>query len=265
MTTQFDFGSNWADFSANALTPERADQAKLAFQNLLAGIELEGADFLDIGFGQGLSLLSAVELGAHAVGCDINPLCARVLQQNSRFFPQASTKDIPLIIGSILDAETQEKVLAENAGGYDIVHAWGVLHHTGDMKRAISIAAGLVGKRGHLVISIYNRHWSSPAWKWIKRLYCASHPVVQRLLVGVLYPAIWIAKLAATRRSPGRKERGMDFYYDVVDWVGGFPYEYATAEEVIVIARTLGFEHVRGRQARVPTGCNEFVFRKISE
>jgi len=39
-------------------------------------------------------------------------------------------------------------------------------------------------------------------------------------MIGVLYPVIWLAKLAVTGKDPNSKERGMDFYYDVVDWVG---------------------------------------------
>jgi hypothetical protein len=56
----------------------------------------------------------------------------------------------------------------------------------------------------------------------------------------------------------------MDFYYDVVDWVGGYPYEYATIGEMEEMCRPLGLSLVRATSATVPTGCNEFVFRKRS-
>ena len=82
------------------------------------------------------------------------------------------------------------------------------------------------------------------------------------MMVGALYPVIWLAKLAVTRTNPNKKERGMEFYYDVVDWVGGYPYEYATIEEMEEICRPLGFSLVRSIPAQVPTGCNELVFRK---
>jgi len=70
---QFDFGQNWSDFSANAATVERVAQARAHFSELLSGIDIQGKSFLDIGFGQGFSLLSARAGGAVAVGCDINP------------------------------------------------------------------------------------------------------------------------------------------------------------------------------------------------
>src|ERR1700676_4527233 len=79
---QFDFGKNWQAFSRDALTAQHVEQAKQAFVKLLEGIELKNQSFLDIGFGQGLSLLIAKALGARTVGCDINPLCADVFAEN---------------------------------------------------------------------------------------------------------------------------------------------------------------------------------------
>ena len=55
---QFDFGQNWSEFSAKAANAERVAQARAHFSALMAGLELEGKTFLDIGFGQGFSLLS---------------------------------------------------------------------------------------------------------------------------------------------------------------------------------------------------------------
>ena len=47
---QFNFGENWAEYSDHAVTPERIEQARKEFAELLAGIELQGRTFLDIGF-----------------------------------------------------------------------------------------------------------------------------------------------------------------------------------------------------------------------
>ena len=62
-----------------------------------------------------------------------------------------------------------------------------------------------------------------------------------------------------------KKERGMEFFHDVVDWVGGYPYEFATAEEVRQFFERLGFKEENFFPAQVPTGCNEFVFQRIVE
>jgi 2-polyprenyl-3-methyl-5-hydroxy-6-metoxy-1,4-benzoquinol methylase len=261
---QFDFGANWSEFSDHAASRERALQARGQFASLLEGVALTDASFLDIGFGQGFSLLSARSLGARAVGCDINPKCHEVIERNARLFPEAATGAIPLQVGSILD-EPVVRALRERpeaaGGGYDVVHSWGVLHHTGDMRRAVANAASLVRPGGHFVLAIYNRHWSSLPWLAIKAAYVRSPRPVQRALVGALYPVIWLAKLAVTRRNPKAMDRGMDFYYDVIDWVGGYPYEYASVEEMRRLVGP-GFELVRAIPAKVPTGCNEMVFRR---
>jgi 2-polyprenyl-6-hydroxyphenyl methylase/3-demethylubiquinone-9 3-methyltransferase len=261
---QFDFGQNWSDYSAHALTEERVRQARSDFARLMAmaGVELPGTSFADIGFGQGLGLLSAVSMGARAVGCDINPLCVEVLGRNGRLFPGMDTQDIPIVIGSILDPHVVESLrqAAPDPSGYYVVHSWGVLHHTGRMWQAIDNAASLVRPGGTLVIALYNRHWTSPAWALIKQLYMRAPRIVQRAMIATLYPVIFAAKWAVTRRNPRRMERGMDFYYDVVDWVGGYPYEYASIEEVASYMATKGFASGRSAAAAVPTGCNEFVF-----
>jgi hypothetical protein len=94
---QFDFGENWEDFSRNALDPEKVQQAKEDFQRLLNGIPLDNRSFLDIGFGQGLSLLSAASGGARCLGIDINVRCLQVLSQNRKaFFPEVPDEQIAL-------------------------------------------------------------------------------------------------------------------------------------------------------------------------
>ena len=65
-----------------------------------------------------------------------------------------------------------------------------------------------------------------------------------------------------TRRNPLEQTRGMNFFYNVIDWVGGYPYEYASIKEIERLLNQQGFVMVRVIPAQVPTGCNEFVFRK---
>jgi 2-polyprenyl-6-hydroxyphenyl methylase/3-demethylubiquinone-9 3-methyltransferase len=266
---QFDFGANWKAFSERALTPARVRQAKKHFSELFSGIELRGRAFLDIGFGQGLTLLIATLQGAKTVGCDINSTCAEVMHNNQQnHFPELAGQAIPTVIGSILDEPVvsllRKRSPQPEGETYDVVHAWGVLHHTGDMRRAIRNAASLVGREGHLVLAIYNRDWSSGAWRTIKRFYNASPAWIQRVLVKILYPVVYLAKWSVMRTNPLEQSRGMDFYFDLRDWIGGYPYEYATADEIEVIVNALGFQLERFMPTIVPTGCNQFVFKRIS-
>jgi 2-polyprenyl-6-hydroxyphenyl methylase/3-demethylubiquinone-9 3-methyltransferase len=171
---QFDFGANWKEFSEKALSPEKIQQARNDFRALMAGIGIQGATLLDIGFGQGLTLLISTEMGAITAGCEINPISREVLEFNKQKFSRLKDRSIPVIIGSILDAKIindLKKVDFLNGNLYDIVHSWGVLHHTGNMWEAVRIASGLVRPNGHFIISIYNRHWTSKIWLLIKCLY----------------------------------------------------------------------------------------------
>jgi 2-polyprenyl-6-hydroxyphenyl methylase/3-demethylubiquinone-9 3-methyltransferase len=168
----------------------------------------------------------------------------------------------PVQVASILDHDFISQQLQHRQ--FDIVHSWGALHHTGNMTQAIDNAARLVKKTGYLIISIYNQHWSSPLWHCIKWMYSISPSFARKALIGGLYPIIYTAKFLVTGKNPKRKERGMDFFYDVVDWVGGYPYEYASISRIKELVCSKNFVCVRVIPAQVPTGCNQFVFKRYA-
>ena len=262
---RFNFGHNWRAFSERALNAERVAQARADFLELTAGMDVTGETFLDIGFGQGLSLLAAASMGARVVGLDLDPVCADVLDANRHHFPGLPDRDFTVRVGSILDPAVVMDLTAAVPGGgagYDIVHSWGVLHHTGDMWAALHNAASLVRPGGRLILALYNRHVTSPAWKVVKRAYCLAPPWGQAAMIRLFYPVIWAAKRLVTGRNPAEMTRGMDFLYNVIDWVGGWPYEYASVDEVTARMDGMGFDTVRVIPAGTPTGCNEFVCRR---
>jgi ubiquinone/menaquinone biosynthesis C-methylase UbiE len=129
------------------------------------------------------------------------------------------------------------------------------------MKKATS----LVKQNGYFVCAIYNKHLTSKIWKLIKWLYCMSPSFVKILFVAVMYPLIFIAKFMVTWKNPFNQTRGMDFYFNVIDWVGGYPYEYASQKELIEIVNKQGFCCIKKIPAEVPTGCNEYVFMKVDD
>lgn len=260
---QFDFGQNWVEFSTRALTPEKIEQARKDFLRLFSGVEVAGKTFLDIGFGQGLSLLIAAQEGARVFGNDVNPKCRQALSASA--WVLGASADVPVVLGSILDPAVLASIREMNAprNRFSIVHSWGVLHHTGDMKTAVRNAAALVENSGYLVLAIYNRHWSSPAWRLVKRAYCSSPQWARSVFIRAFFPVIALAKFLVTGKNPFRQSRGMDFYYNVVDWIGGYPYEFASRAELEAMVTQLGFSCVTFIPAEVPTGCNEFVFRRL--
>jgi 2-polyprenyl-6-hydroxyphenyl methylase/3-demethylubiquinone-9 3-methyltransferase len=167
--------------------------------------------------------------------------------------------EIPVVVGSILEADTVSRIKSHRTN-FDIVHAWGVLHHTGEMWKAIDICTEFVAPDGLLILSIYNRHWSSFSWKCIKWCYNISPQFVKWLMVKSFYLIIYVAKFLVTGKNPLKKERGMNFYYDIIDWLGGYPYEYASIAEICNYLETNNFTSISVKKAKVPTGCNEFHF-----
>jgi SAM-dependent methyltransferase len=255
VSVMFSFGRNWIEFSREALTSARVAQAREDFKSLFKGIPLSDKRFLDVGFGQGLSLFLSAEAGARAVGIDIDPLNFEAIKATSRFFPHVAQPSIERV--SILDTAW----VTQHERSFQIVHSWGVLHHTGALEDAFENCVKLLSPLGSLlVVSLYRSHWSSPLWSVIKKYYNYLPPPCGRILVYILYPVIALAKLLVTGRNPFRKERGMSFFYDVIDWVGGYPYEYRTKEEVEALGSKCGLKLVFYRPSEVPTGCNEYIF-----
>lgn len=259
----FDFGQNWIEFSRQALTEDRVLESRRSFYHLLAETELAGRRLLDVGCGQGLSALAAAKADARVLAIDINPKSLAATRHNhAAYYPDLSDEALQLDEGSILDPGFVTKLASH--GPFDIVHSWGVLHHTGDMESAIENAASLVREQGKLVIALYQKHWSSRAWRWIKAIYNRVPPWAQRAIVAVFQPIIWLATRLASGESPSKKERGMDFRYDIIDWLGGYPYEYASIAEVKEQLGQLGFETQLVIPPRAPTGCVEYIFKRTA-
>ena len=62
---------------------------------------------------------------------------------------------------------------------------------------------------------------------------------------------------------PDDVDDAFDFYYDVIDWVGGYPYEYASRDEIKNFVEKKEYKLIKFNKAKVPTGCNEFIFEKL--
>ncbi|MBI5564938.1 MAG: class I SAM-dependent methyltransferase [Chloroflexi bacterium] len=252
----FDFGANWQAFSEKRVNAERLDVAAQSLQKLLQRDALTGLSFLDVGCGSGLFSIAAYQLGAaKVVGLDINPRSiASSAYNRDRLTPQAPLEFVEM---SVLDRDKLRTL-----GAFDFVYAWGSLHHTGAMWTAIENVLDAVRPGGTLVLAIYNRHGTSRVWQVIKRVYSRLPRWAQSIVAVPFGGVIYLAKLIVTRRNPLEKQRGMDFWYDVIDWLGGYPYEYATRQEIEAFVTARGFTLVRSVPAQVPTGCNEFVFER---
>jgi 2-polyprenyl-6-hydroxyphenyl methylase/3-demethylubiquinone-9 3-methyltransferase len=255
--TLFNFGENWRRYSNSILDATRVDAARDALMSLVGEENIRDKRFLDVGCGSGIVSIAAAQCSAaEIIGIDVSAEAVEVSRKNAaRFGPVG--KVVTFRQCSILDPQSLAPF-----GQFDTVYAWGSLHHTGRMWDAITQAAKLVSPGGILVLAIYNQHVTSPAWKAIKWSYNWSPRVVQRGMVWAATPVIAAAKFAVTGHNPWRKARGMDFLIDVVDWVGGYPYEYARPEAIERFIEKLGFDRERVALGATPTACNEFVFRR---
>jgi 2-polyprenyl-3-methyl-5-hydroxy-6-metoxy-1,4-benzoquinol methylase len=163
---RFEFGKNWAAF-LSIVDEERISMAEASLKEMLECEDLNGKRFLDIGSGSGLFSLAARRLGAtvHSFDFDSNSFsCTQELRR--RFFPGDANWRIEQ--GSALDAD-----YVSGLGKFDIVYSWGVLHHTGEMWRALENAVLPVNEGGKLFIAIYNDTGSQAhRWHWIKKTYC---------------------------------------------------------------------------------------------
>ncbi|MFC4606812.1 class I SAM-dependent methyltransferase [Streptomyces maoxianensis] len=265
---RFAFGSNWQKFSR--LVDE--DRIAAARESLVAALgirDLAGRSFLDIGCGSGLFSLAALQLGAKVRSFDYDPDAVEATRQlRDRYAPDS---DWQVEHGSVLDSS-----FVSRFGQFDIVYSWGVLHHTGSLWEALDTACQLLAPGGLLYVSIYNdQGLTSRAWRRVKRTYNSSGPVMRGLLVAgsrlhLTAPglATGLLKLAMTgRRSVGQGERtrGMSARYDLIDWVGGYPFEVAAPEEVFRVGRRHGLELRHLKTCGGGKGCNEYVFASVAD
>jgi hypothetical protein len=56
----------------------------------------------------------------------------------------------------------------------------------------------------------------------------------------------------------------MHAWYDLVDWIGGWPFKVARPDEVFRFLRDRGFTLVEMTTCGGGHGCNEFVFHRTS-
>lgn len=265
----FSFGRNWQAF-LNSIDEERVTIAESSLTEFLNLNSLEGKSFVDIGCGSGLFSWAALNLGANRIiSFDVDPFsveCCRYLHSRA-----GSPANWEVREGSVLDRD-----FVSNLGTFDIVYSWGVLHHTGRMWDAVWNSANMVTPGGSYYIAIYNRilardgstSWVHPFWLKVKRIYNSS-PVVGSYILEPLAMAAYVAMVLARGENPVKhireykSHRGMSWRRDATDWLGGYPYEFATVEEVFKFVRAefpdFNLVNVKVTSGR---GLNWYLFEK---
>ena len=269
---RFEFGENWARF-LSTLDDKRVEVAKQSLQALIQIDDFSQLRFLDAGSGSGLFSLAANQLGAEVTSFDLDHnsvACTRLLKE--RFFPGSTSWNV--LEGSLADSS-----FLNSLGRFDVVYCWGVVHHTGEMWNCLENLLPLVKPGGKIVVAIYNdESYVSRIWYGIKRIYQKLPKVIRPFYVAAVGSVAFVKRLIVTvlacclrlftLKNPlipflnwasETKSRGMNGWHDLVDWVGGWPFEVAKPEAVFRFMRDRGFD-MQDFTTSGGHGCNEFVF-----
>jgi 2-polyprenyl-6-hydroxyphenyl methylase/3-demethylubiquinone-9 3-methyltransferase len=263
---RFEFGANWDNF-LRQVDEKRIMTAVQSLQEFFGKDNFNGLRFIDVGCGSGLFSLAAKRLGATVYSFDYDPLsvvCANQLK--SKYFE--NDPEWVVMEGSALDND-----FIGSLGEFDLVYSWGVLHHTGNMWKAIENVMPLTKMNGLFFIAIYNKQgWKSKFWwgiklvynklpKWAKDKYALTLGFAFEFLNIVKYTLLLKPKVALKPLLEYRKNRGMSIKYDIIDWMGGFPYEYATVQELNTFFDQHSFTSVKEVKTQ-SQGCNQIVYKK---
>jgi len=276
MKITFSFGKNWKNYVKNVVNEKVIEEAKKSLERY--EIDFYDKTFIDVGCGSGLFSLSALLLRAKKViSFDIDKESIEATNLLKTKFKHLinESADWDIFCGDILD---RQLVMDLSKKG-DIVYSWGVLHHTGRMHEALVNVSQLVKDSGYLILAIYNHAPSSQFWLQVKQFY-NIHRIIQPFLILLYGTYVILSRIVKQRTLNLRRERGMHIFYDAIDWLGGYPYEFACFEEIEEFLGKLGFvlkkdclklpcgkgvqTSLLSKLRAIDTGNNEFVFQKLT-
>lgn len=262
--THFAFGKNWKCYAATIDEP-RIQAAMEKMRVLLGKQSLDDLSFIDVGCGSGIHSLAALRLGAGSVTAfDFDPVSVQTCRD--LLSARAPSSNWTCRQGNVFELPSEWNQ------SFDIVYSWGVLHHTGDMWTAIRKAAALIAPGGIFAVALYLKTPLCGWWKSEKRIY-SRLPAALQFPILAAFSALDLLRVTIRGQNPishvktYQKKRGMNFWHDEHDWLGGYPYESASVQEVVLFMEKLGLTLVHSFRTEsslglTGTGCSEYLFKK---
>ena len=265
------FGKNWESYVAESFNQKRLKIAKKSIRDFFGIKDLKGKIFLDVGCGSGIFSLSAFKLGAkRVISFDIDPhsvKCCKYLRSK-----ESNPGNWEVYHGSALD-----KTFLAWLPKADIVYAFGVFHHTGKMWEAIENAAGRLKDNGYFYFAIYNKKTGlrgSKSQLRLKKLYNLSPFIFKKSLEYAVIGSFFLKNILQLKnpfriileKESSTLNRGMSFRHDVIDWLGGLPYEFAHPQEIFDFCTkklNLQLVNIYIVDERNLLGNNHYLFRKV--
>ncbi len=255
----FSFGKNWNEFVKKGISEEQINTATSHLLKFLGTDNLQDKTFLDIGCGSGLHSLCALLSGAKTVtSFDVDENSITATNEIKKLTNQ--TYNWKITKGSILDEK-----FVNSLPQYDVVYSWGVLHHTGKMWEAIKNCIPLIKNGGIFYLALYTTDKKSNFWLKIKKRYNNANYFSKKIIEAwyliryFFLPHILRLKNPIKHIKNYKKNRGMSFYTDVKDWLGGYPFEHAKIEEVIFFCKKYNLELINLKTGEANT---EYLFVK---
>lgn len=261
---RFGFGKNWDDFIKHHFSEERVNISANHILGFLKTDNLKDKTFLDIGCGSGLHSLAAYKSGAKEIfGFDYDQNSVDATKRLHQW--SGSPQNWSVTQGSVLDES-----FINSLPLFDIVYSWGVLHHTGDQWNAIRLASTRVKPGGLFYIALYTSDVYEPGmpeyWLDVKKRYNNGGWFTKRKM-----EAHYITKnvlgMIRSKQNPldyilnYKKSRGMSYYTDVKDWLGGWPMEFSSIADVKSFCQEkLGFNLINIKTGEANT---EYLFQKL--
>jgi SAM-dependent methyltransferase/uncharacterized protein YbaR (Trm112 family) len=157
------FGYEWVHFNRHGFDDhiynERFEEKIFHEKTLLKKKEIKNKLVLDAGCGNGRYTYQAAKCGAKIVGFDLGP-GVESAYQNTKDFP-----NVHIIQADIFNLPFKKEV-------FDVVFTIGVIHHTGNSKKAFQSVIKPLRKDGTIAVTCYHKGnflWEFNDW-WIRKI-----------------------------------------------------------------------------------------------